>query len=223
MSAKSLSGKGKKAWDRLEAIDEQVKGVLSRLQEAQTTLSRITSEVKGDKENEAREKVAELENKQDNTIRKSRSAIKGMPTRIEFSSYGLHFYIDFTVTASDRESLVNIEGCIVYGVTRPLCFAECILPEGRTKEWAGCDRITRCDRFEDKPLVQFSVNRDGIIRSSDGLDDQWRILDTAGKDDATVSVNNEAENEMIVQDLHYRALDHIWKDALDWTNENVLP
>ena len=222
MSAKSLSGKGKKAWDRLEVIDEQVKGVLSRLQEAQTTLSRITSEVKGDKEKEAREKGTELKNKQDNTIPKSRSAVEGMPTRIEFPSYGLHFYIDFTVTASDRESLVNIEGCIVYGITRPLCFAECILPEGRPK-WAGCDRISRCDRFEDKPLVQFSVNRDGIIRSSDDLDDQWRILDTAGKDDATARAENETENEKSVQDLHYRTLDHIWKDALDWTNENILP
>ncbi|NQT47685.1 MAG: hypothetical protein HQ578_01775, partial [Chloroflexi bacterium] len=77
MSTESLSAKGKKASDRLEAIDEQVKGVLSKLQEAKTTLSRITSEVKGDKENEAREKGTELENKQDNTIRKSRSAIKG--------------------------------------------------------------------------------------------------------------------------------------------------
>jgi len=65
--------------------------------------------------------------------------------------------------------------------------------------WVGVE-------LEDKPLIQFSVNRNGIIKSIDKLEDaMW----TTEKKD--------------LLNLHYRTLDFIWKDALDWANEIVLP
>lgn len=212
MSAEALSGKGKKASDRLDAISAQTEGIARRLQSAPTALASIIQE-----------RGTEQETKQNNAVPKKRSAVEGAPDRIEFMEYGLLFYIDFTFAASESEGLVNVEGCIVYGVSRPLCFAECIFPK-KEAECKNCDRVSRCDRLEDKPLVQFSINVHGIIRSSGKLDDQWRIHDTSKEDRTTAAKSNKImENEKTLRDLHYRALDHIWKDALDWTNENILP
>jgi len=192
------TGKGKKAQDRLEAIGSQVSDISRKLDKAHETLithilgKTTNSETKG----------------------KKRSSVKNVPDRIEFKLNGLPFYIDFTISAVENEGLTSVEGCIVYGVNRPLCFLKCLFP--KTDGCKYCDRVPRCDRFEDKPLVKFSINRDGILRSSGDLDDQWRISDTGKKDE-------EEENNKNILDLNYRALDHIWRDALDWTNENILP
>ena len=199
------TGRGKKARDRLEAIAPQVEEIVSKLEAAQTALNGIIGKVKGTGEKRT----------QDGEISMRRSAVEGAPARIEFKKSRLSFYIDFTLSASDSEGLVNIEGCIVYGVSRPLCFLDCPFP--KTDGCVYCDRVSRCDRLEHNPLVRFSVNRYGIIRSSGELDDQWRILDSGNKDE------EKKKNDKTILDLHYRALDHIWKDALDWTNENILP
>lgn len=196
------TGKGQKAHDRLEAIDSQVEKIVSKLKATRTALGGIIGKVKGTGEKRTQGKGTG----------KNRSAVKGTPERIEFWKGQLSFYIDFTLSASESEGLVNVEGCIVYGISRPLCFADCLYRE-QTSNCEACDRISRCDRLEDKPLVRFCINRDGIIKSGDELDAQWRMLDT---------VKGE-ENKKTALDIHYRALDHIWKDALDWTNENILP
>ncbi len=199
MSNKS-TGKGRKAQDRLEAINSQVEIVDGKLTKAKDTLQSVLASCK------IIENLTETE--------KKRSSIGNAPDRIEFQINSLPFYIDFTISAVENEGLTSVEGCIVYGVNRPLCFLKCLFP--KTDGCKYCDRVPRCDRFEDKPLVKFSINRDGILRSSGDLDDQWRISDT-GKED------EEEENKKNILDLNYRALDHIWRDALDWTNENILP
>ncbi len=187
MSAESLSGKGKKARDRLEAILTQTGGIASRLKSAQTALVSIIAQ-------EKRTEGTEWKTKRDEATPKNRSAVKDAPGRIEFEEWGLPFYIDFTFSASESEGLVNVEGCIAYGVRRPLCFADCIFLEGRP-EYKACDRVLRCDRFEDKPLVRFPVSRDGLIRSSGDLDDQWRIQDTTNGGGTTETEKGERGEE----------------------------
>jgi hypothetical protein len=36
-------------------------------------------------------------------------------------------------------------------------------------------------------------------------------------------VETSEKDQKNVTDLHYRAIDRIWGDAVDWTNENILP
>lgn len=97
-----LTGKGKKAGDRLKAIGAQTDEIVLRLRAARAALDAI-----------AREKGTERKNKQDKTIPKKRSAVEDAPARIEFRNGRLPFYIDFTFSASESEGLVNVEGCIV--------------------------------------------------------------------------------------------------------------
>jgi hypothetical protein len=153
---------------------------------------------------------------------KHRSMIAKTPMRIEFKYNSLKFYIDFTLVPLERDDLIEINGSIIYGTNRTLCFLDCIYPaenenpknnnnknpvKGELPKCENCERILRCDRLEDKPLIQFLVNRNGIIKCKDKLEDEmWTT-----------------ENNQDLLDLHYRTLDLLWKDALDWVNEELLP
>ena len=138
---------------------------------------------------------------------KKRSMVASVPKRIEFGFNHLKFYIDFTVVVSEGDDLPNIKGSIVYGTSRTLCFSECIFPNRSTDdECKNCQRIKRCDALEDKPLIWFSVTQHGMIQSSGELEGEWWIEDKSN-----------------LLELHYRALDLIWREALDWANEIVLP
>ena len=124
--------------------------------------------------------------------KKSRRTEKDLPKRVKFESYGLKFYIDFAIAPSESSDPTNIQGIIIYGVRRTLCLT---------------DRIMKGEELETKALIQFSVNRHGMIQSNGAIEDTWSLEDK--KDD--------------LPDLHYRALDSIWGQALGWTNENILP
>ena len=134
-------------------------------------------------------------------IKKCRSMILGMPNRIEFEENCLKFYIDFTVTCQESKYPFIINGSIIYGTSRTMCFKEC------PREWTklDCQRNVRCDCLEDKPLIEFMVGDDGLIKSSGILEGEWII-----------------EKEELTE-LHYRTLVIIWKDALDWSNEKLIP
>ena len=134
-------------------------------------------------------------------VQKQRSMIEEAP-KLQFKTYQLQFYIDFTVVASEGDDPTDIKGSIIYGGNRTLC---CLFQEN-SKKCNLCERIKRCDGLKDKPLIQFSVSRTGMIKSRGELEDEWWI-----------------KEEGDLADLHYRALDHIWKDSIDWTNENISP
>ena len=192
-----LSGKGEKAFDRLKAIKDEadhIKRIIS-------TIANCLAEVV----EEARVKL-EPDSEQEKP-QKLKGMISGLPKRIEFPCYGLRFYIDFTLLAPEGDDPSDLRGSIIYGTNRTVCFQECVFPE--EGECKRCQRITRCDGLEDKPIIQFAIDRYGIVKSTGELDDEWRIKNT--------------EDKKKLLELHYRTLDHIWKDAFNWTNENILP
>jgi len=104
--------------------------------------------------------------------------------------------------ASERDGQSNIKGSIIYGTNRTLCF----IFSNKQKDCERCERIIRCDGLEDKPLISFKVTQHGMIQSSGKLEGEWWI-----------------EDKSDLLELHYRTLDLIWKEALDWANEIILP
>ena len=177
-------GKGKKAFNKLKYINVEIGEIIKKLKDASSGFQKIIGK---------------------SNVQKQRSMIEEVPKRIEFISNQLKFYIDFTVVASEGDDPADIKGSIIYGANRTLCFKDCIFPKN-TKNCKLCERINRCDGLEDKPLIQFLVNKTGMIKSRGELEDEWWI-----------------KEEGDLADLHYRALDHIWKDSIDWTNENISP
>ncbi len=143
---------------------------------------------------------------------KKRVMVKNVPYRIEFEYIGLDFYIDFTLLSINGDDQTDIRGSIIYGVNRTLCFVDCIFPETNEEtNDKSCDRIARCDKFEDKPLFQFLIDRHGLIKSCGKLEDEWWVKE------------EESEDKESLEELHYRTLVTVWNEALDWTNETRLP
>ena len=173
-------------------------------------LNAINKEIKEikkqlDKARATLEKTANSVSKDEKKKRRSMVAIA--PERIEFGFNSLKFYIDFTVVASERDGQSNIKGSIIYGTSRTLCFSDCIYRNlNKQNGCERCERILRCDGLEDKPLISFEVTQHGMIQSSGKLKGEWWIKDIPDLDE-----------------LHYRTLDLIWKEALDWANEIILP
>jgi len=203
------TGKGKKALYRLTAVNldvKEIKGILS------TTRANIT-EMLG-QESKRSDPVIEFEpesTQQKKPPGKLRGMISSLPNRVEFTCNSLKFYIDFTLLATESDNSNSIKGSIIYGISRTLCFSDCIFPKD-TEKCERCERITRCDGLEDKPMIQFTVERHGIVRSKGELDEEWRIVN-----------EQDEESKKKLSEFLYCTLDYIWKDALDWTNERMLP
>lgn len=122
-------------------------------------------------------------------------------TRIVFGydcSTSFHLYIDFRVL-SDGD---DIEGAIVYGALRDPCYPHSLWPNPN-------------DKKEEKPLLRFSVNDIGRISTKGTLTDEWWLRATPK------SAPKDARKA--VSEMHYRALDCICRDALNWVNEPYLP
>lgn len=210
----NLSEKGKKARRRLEATNCEIEWLNVYLRKISGILTNVIKNLDGVIEETGKKDAPGSKNEHP---QKKRSMIEQTPTRIQFTQYQLKFYIDFTQVAMAGDDPTNIMGSIVYGTSRSLCFADCVFPE-EAEACHRCDRIARCDGLEDKPLIQFLVDKHGMVKSGRELEDEWWIEDPAIEND-----KGGGENWKALGDLHYRALAHIWKDALDWTNENVLP
>ena len=206
MAKGEMTTKGKKALHRLNAIGNDVDEIIRSIKTIAIYLTEILKEEDG--------KFGRKSKEESTTPQKLRGMISGLPNRIEFTYNNLDFYIDFTLLAPERDDTADIEGNIIYGTSRTLCFRKCIFPE-ESKKCKRCERIARCDGLEDKPIIQFTVDRHAIIKSRGELDDEWPIADTGEE--------KENENKKNLRDLHYRTLDNIWKDALDWTNETIRP
>lgn len=198
-------GKCKKAVHRSFAIHSNIKKITSQLQKAEGKLFGIIDNISTtfgylNDDLEPIETPEKCKHKE-----KARSMVKGVPKRIEFGFNHLKFYIDFTVVVSEGDDLANIKGSIVYGTIRTLCFSEYNIPK-KSNNCEKCERVGRCDGLEDKPLIHFSVTQHGMIQSSGELEGEWWIGDKSN-----------------LLELHYRTLDLIWREALDWANEIVLP
>ncbi len=195
-------GKCKKALHRLIALNEEIVAIEKQLKEAAEKLGELPNNtVETLKYHEVVPKCLVKLGKSKEP-EKQRSMVDSAPKRIEFEFNWLKFYIDFTLVASERDGQNIIKGSIIYGTNRTLCF---IFPNNQNK-CKECQRTVRCDGLEDKPLISFEVTQHGMIQSGGKLEGEWWI-----------------EDKSDLLELHYRALDLIWKEALDWANEIILP
>lgn len=145
---------------------------------------------------EALQSVKQLSGEMSPRTDAMRSMAEGMPPRLVFSCNGVNFHIDFSLVA-DGDSTV---GTIVYGTSRTACYPDTVFC-GASAE----------GKEEERPLIQFMVNDMGRIRAKDKLDEEWWLSEDTKEVHKTVS------------ELHFRVLEQIWADALNWTNENILP
>jgi len=126
------------------------------------------------------------------------SKIKEIPPRLRFASCNIKFYIDFTVVPSGHGDEIIPRGSIVYGTRR--------------ERYGESQNIP-----EDKAFIEFFVNKHGMIESNGGIEGEWWI----GKECKEKETRDKQLDQ--VAELHFRALNHIWKDAVTWTNETLLP
>ena len=135
------------------------------------------------------------------------SKIIGIPQRLRFNSSNIEFYIDFTVSPLGRDDEILSKGSVVYGTRRERYGAGKNIPE-------------------DKPLIEFLINKHGMIESNGGIECEWWIGGDYREESKT---KNKEEKETRkkqldqVSELHFRALNHIWKEALEWANEIMMP
>lgn len=213
-----LSGKGKKAYHRLESLNSELAEMKSTLDVVQKIICTIATKY---------EKC--------NSIGRTRSIVLKEIPRVVLSFIGLEFYIDFTISVSERDGSLELNGNIIYGTMRTQCYTNCTDPEipdkdkkKKEEECMNCERISRCDGLDDNPILKFSLNRHGMIKSTE-LRDEWWIKETKKEGEEMVLLPtkknppNKDTLEEVLKDMHYRALDFIWKEALDWNNEIIMP
>lgn len=194
------TGKCKKAMQSLRAVWQQASDVTERLVQAKKILHTTCS---NDKEITD---VTEVQN----------------PDRILFEYHGLRFYMDFCLLSDEND----IEGAIVYGVMREprypysLWIAP-ITDNKQSKKEPDTGSSKEKSKREDKPLAHFAVNDLGKISIKGKLDDEWWLYDP--KVDCDKDKDPLGDRKKAVQEMHYRALDLIWRDALNWVNEPLLP
>lgn len=227
-----LKGKGRNAFRNLRAVEENANEIIELLGKLESGLQSIVhlemeplSNANSDGSNDQNSKPKNESEKEKNP-KKCISEIDAIPKRMEFKLINLKFYIDFTLIMVEKDASADIKGCMIYGAYKSVCFADCIYPQQENKTKTNskcCDRIARCDGFEDKPLMQFSVDRNGMIQSSGEFEDKWWIkkVNQDKKADETKEDESLKEKE-ILSDLHYRTMELIWPKALEWTNENIL-
>lgn len=209
-------GKALKSFYLLENLGEQIDFITT---EVLNIISENIKKIINDNQGEIIDKNFVLKGKVSPSVFKQRSIIEKMPDRIEFILLnGFTFYIDFTVEISKQDQKYDVKGSIIYGTNRTLCFTKCLDSDRTTgnndKKCDVCDRIGRCDKLEDKPLLNFSVDRDGMIQSPDKFEGKlWKI-------DVEDKKNKNIESLL---DLHYQAIEHILEEAFYWTNETLLP
>ena len=133
------------------------------------------------------------------------SKIIGIPQRLRFNSSNIEFYIDFTVSPLGRDDEILSKGSVVYGTRRERYGAGKNIPE-------------------DKPLIDFLVNIHGMIETNVGIEGEWWIGKDYKEECKTDNEKETREKQLDqVAELHFRAINHIWKDAVTWTNETLLP
>lgn len=199
MESKSyLNGKSKKCLQKLYAEANEINEIVQILNKVEKLLQTIINTEKfEDGYLNAKSKV--IGNS------KQRCMIDRVPKRIEFELNHLRFFIDFTLLAPESDGVNDTKGTMIYGVNRSTCFAKCIFPKRGRAKCKYCERVSRCDGLEDKPLIQFFIDRHGMIQSAGEFEDSWWV-----------------EKVDDLPELHFRTMELIWPKALQWTNENIL-
>ena len=183
MSSNDKTGKCEKAIRDISAIGEQ-KGTINKyLKTAHDSLAAIIREPE----------ICTGTEKKEGPWKPKR--------RINFTVYELEFHIDFLFAADGQD----IQGMILYGVSRKACYQDPRFPGAKEEE---------------KALLQFTVDHRGKVSAEDKLSDEWWL--TVVKKNKNRD-KDKKDNDKMVSDLHFRALDLIWRDALNWTNENLTP
>ncbi|MFH1974777.1 MAG: hypothetical protein ABIJ52_04350 [Pseudomonadota bacterium] len=214
-------GKAQKSFYLLKNLGNQIDFITTKVLKI---ISENIQEIINNNQGKIFDKDCDLNGSVSPSSSKQRSNVKDMPDRIEFKLFKcFKFYIDFTVEISKQDQQYDAKGSIIYGTNRSLCFTECPYPKTTIveadKKCDACDRIVRCDKLEDKPLLKFSVDRDGMIQSPDKFEDKlWMIY----VENADVEEKKDKNIESLL-DLHYQAVEHILEEAFYWANENLLP
>lgn len=149
----------------------------------------------------ARGELFEVVKKTSNPTETDKAPVSNLE-RIEFNCNEACFYIDFCLVSDDD----HLEGAIVYGALRA--------PRYPYSLW-GSKKIK-----ENRPLFSLSVDEYGKISAKGKLDDEWYFKSGAEKEEKE---NEKKENEKALKEMHYRVLDLVWRDALNWGNEALLP
>ncbi|RJQ57337.1 MAG: hypothetical protein C4530_12780 [Desulfobacteraceae bacterium] len=113
--------------------------------------------------------------------------------RIELKINEVLLYIEFCIVSEDD----NIVGAIVYGALRVPRYPKSFWEYKNIKE--------------KRPLFNLSVDEYGKISAKGKLDDEWWFE------------RGEEEDEKSLKEMHNRVLDLVWRDALNWMNEALLP
>lgn len=192
-----VNGKSEKSLRELSSINIEIRNIEKRLNNVNEILVKVINELT----------KIDYPNVETGLIGndKQKCMAETLPKRIEFKLNHLKFYIDFTLTQENNSS-ANMIGCMIYGANRSICFTKCIFPHTNDEDKCeNCERILRCDRLEDKPLIQFYIDRHGMIQSAGEFEDVWWI-----------------DKEDDLPEIHFRTMELIWPKALAWMNENLL-
>lgn len=201
-----LRGKSLSSYYKLEKNNHVLNNIIEYLKSAKQTINKIIEDDKNDT-------IDSSSRACDNSNKKIIiNVIDKIFNRIEFERNHLYFYIDFTISQTGSDDITDIIGNIVYGVNRPMCFNNSIYSKTNNQKCRTCDSINECDYREDKPLMKFNINKEGIISSNDQLEDNWHLLK-----------NDKEEQRKNIANMHFRAIEYIWIDALYWVNEKLLP
>jgi len=136
MDELELKGKGEQARIRLEALEKEINLSSTILKIIHDNFLKI---IKGKERN-----IKKI--KPQSTFlgdSKQRSMLNDSPNRIEFEFNKLKFYIDFIFVSLERYDLIEINGSIIYGTNRTLCFSDCIFSKN-SKNCEKCQRMGRC-------------------------------------------------------------------------------
>lgn len=194
------NGKSKKALRKLSAVNTEIENIGKRLNVVKERLVKIINKLE-----EIDYLNVETELINNKKYEKQKCMVEPLPKRIEFKFNHLKFYIDFTLTQENGAS-ADIKECMIYGANRSTCFTKCFFDKKTDdKTCEKCERVSRCDGLEDKPLIQFFIDRHGMIQSAGEFEDSWWVKKV---DD--------------LPELHFRTMELIWPKALEWTNENLL-
>ncbi len=206
-----MSKKGRIAKKKLDGIGNNICCLTTKLKEVKEELGYIIESDKDPKLEKVEKTPEEIEAEK---ITNNKTLLLDKVVRIEFKEAILNFYIEFTIVSRDNDEFVEHEGRIIYGVNRTLCYKNCIIYNCHK----DCERLDRCDGLKDKPLAQFSIDRYGRMQSKNNIEGEWWV----GVNEKDLE-NGEPINKKDLYEMHYLTLVHIWKDALSWVNENILP
>lgn len=198
----NMKAKGKAAYQDLIQLHATARHMLELLENARTQLNKVIS----NSEANCGSPDTPL-----SRVTKMKLPMK-LPERLWFSWGCLPFYIDFRLSATEHTAEEPIViGSIVYGTL--------------TEKYGEEKNI-----LEEKPLLAFMVNKNGLIEANREPKGQWWIGEPHEKEKGATKkqkeeIVNDAEDKQLAEfaEMHFRALKHIWKDALKWANENLLP